>query len=1065
MKGDFSRRTFDATKHYSAVLVEQGRLLTDADSEEQHRIQTHRAERATEDIVGDCGGPLPDAGFALSTPDSAELRIGAGPYYAGGTLLENGFEITFRDQPDRYDVQWPPPAGRHAVVLDSWRRLVTALDDPSIREVALGGPTTSSRERVVWQVAAVPVEGDWVCTDELAATERTTGELAARAQPDEQLSSPCLIPPQAGYIGLENQFYRVEIVDSGDAYDLAAAPDTLPVTGFPAGQPNQLTVAALGSLAVGAAVEVFRTGPGSDPIEATFGHVIAVDGLTLTLSTILPAFGPTDTPTLRVVGAAFVVSRDNGSVATTVEAIDGVEVTVRDTGPDEVLGFAVGQLVEISDDRIEMESLPGQLRQIADIDQARRIIVLRTPAEALDADPSGVDPALHPKLRRWDAAGAVRFRPDGSGWIHLENGNQVRFVDGHYRRGDHWTFPARAATVDARSGTIEWPQDGGAPALRPPLGIERHRCVLGHVDIDAAGSITAVEDCRNLFPPLTSMRNLLYVGGDGQEGSPTDAVGGLIPLPGQLVVRVANGGLPVPGATVRFTIAIGAGRLNAVGATVDVVADADGLAGSRWEIDATEPHQLCVAQLLTPSGDPVPHQTAQFNASLDRDLQDGRDCCFSVGPEGDYPTLDEALQDLLGRGAPDICLCLMAGDHVFGGGDFDVEPELRAHLSVRGCGGGTRLRVGGSWRLRGFYGVRLTDVDVLLAIEGSLTFSDVGDVELRGTRVSGMPVEVALVRAYGCERLQVTSNVLVARARGALDGPRGFFDGLDPLTLPWDLEDEEDLRIALLKTALQLAALGPDSRQALIGELRNRLAEPPDELSRGELEAFRRLTDVLELNGSVAALLHELDWVVHAALTARPGVALEIGARESDQVVEVAARVSTLLADNLVPGIISFYGPTDLFQRIRDDTLRRLEILVGDNVRFSGIAGEVHIRDNRLARLAVGQDMIRLLEDLVLNQREVVSVYESFHVTGNVIDGVTSEVVARHTAVTANDFTLDSLPPRQPPPDGDVAHVVGDTATYTGNHARRSPAMDGFVVLRDVTRAAAEAANLELQIV
>src|SRR3954468_20487849 len=139
MKGDFSRRTFDATKHYSAVLVEQGRLLTDADSEEEHRILTHRTERATEDVVGACGGPQPHAGFALSAPTPGQLRIGPGPYYADGTLLENEFEIAFPEQPDRFDLSWPPAAGRHAVVLDSWRRLITALDDASIREVALGG--------------------------------------------------------------------------------------------------------------------------------------------------------------------------------------------------------------------------------------------------------------------------------------------------------------------------------------------------------------------------------------------------------------------------------------------------------------------------------------------------------------------------------------------------------------------------------------------------------------------------------------------------------------------------------------------------------------------------------------------------------------------------------------------------------------------------------------------------------------------------------------------------------------------------------------------------------------
>ena len=1061
--GDFSRRTFDATKHYSAVLVEQGRLLTDADSEEEHRILTHRTERATEDIVGGCGGPLPDAGFALSTPDGAELRIGAGRYYAAGALLENESEIAFPDQPDRYDVPWPLPAGRHAVVLDSRRRLVTALDDPSIREVALGGPTTSSRERVVWQVGTVPVEADWVCTDELTAGERTTGELAARAQPDEALSSPCLIPPQAGYTGLENQFYRVEIVASGDAYDLDAAPDTVAVTGFPAGQPNQLTVAALGPLALGDAVEVFRTGPGSDPVEATFGHITDVDGLTLTLSTGLPTFGPADAPTVRRVGAAFVVSRDNGSVATTIEAIDGVEVTVHDTGPDDVLGFAVGQLVEISDDRVEMEGLPRQLRQIADIDQTRRIVVLRTPGEALDVDPSGVNPSRHPKLRRWDAAGAVRFRPDGSGWIHLENGNQVRFVDGHYRAGDFWTFPARAATVDAASGTIEWPQDAGAPALRRPLGIGRHRCVLGHLDIDAQGAITAIEDCRNLFPPLTSMRNLLYVGGDGQEGSPTDAVGGFIPLPARLAVRVANGGFPVAGATVRFSVALGAGRLDGAGPTVDLVTDGDGLATCQWDIDGTEDHQLCVAQLLSPSGNPIPHQVVRFNATIDRQ-SGGGGCCLSVGPGGDYPTLDEALRDLIGRGEADICLCLMAGDHLFQGGDFDVDPERRAHLSIHGCGRGTRLRVAEPWRLSGFHAVRLTDFDTLLVTGAFLSFVDVGDVELQGLRISGIPPRVGLVRVYGCERLQVTGSVLVSRLTGGFPGPRRFFDGLDVLTAPWDQEDEEDLRTAILKTALELAALKATPRRTLIRQLRTRLTDAADIQSVGEGDAFRRLTDVIENDSRVAPLVHELDLVVQAALVARPWIALEIGAREDDKLVEAAARASVLIADNLIPGVISFYGLANPDERVSGDALKELGPLLTDRLEIRGIAGDVHVRDNRFGHLALGRAMIALLEDLTNNPRPVVSVYESFHLTDNVIDGVVSETVARHTAVTSNDYTLDSLPPQQLPPDREFAHVIGDTAIYTGNHARRIPAAAGPVRLQDVTRVSAEAANLEFQI-
>ncbi len=35
MKGDFSRQTFDPTRHYSGVLAQQGRVQTDADWNEK----------------------------------------------------------------------------------------------------------------------------------------------------------------------------------------------------------------------------------------------------------------------------------------------------------------------------------------------------------------------------------------------------------------------------------------------------------------------------------------------------------------------------------------------------------------------------------------------------------------------------------------------------------------------------------------------------------------------------------------------------------------------------------------------------------------------------------------------------------------------------------------------------------------------------------------------------------------------------------------------------------------------------------------------------------------------
>jgi hypothetical protein len=58
--------------------------------------------------------------------------------------------------------------------------------------------------------------------------------------------------------------------------------------------------------------------------------------------------------------------------------------------------------------------------------------------------------------------------------------------------------------------------------------------------------------------------------------------------------------------------------------------------------------------------------------------------------------------------------------------------------------------------------------------------------------------------------------------------------------------------------------------------------------------------------------------------------------------------------------------------------LERLDVLI-KGLRMAGIGGDVHIWDNRFGRLALGNEMINLLIDLIGNQRPVTAIYESFH--------------------------------------------------------------------------------------
>src|SRR5438045_2745266 len=47
MKGDFSRSTFNPGKHYTSVRMQQGRVQTDADWNEQANIPAHLGETST----------------------------------------------------------------------------------------------------------------------------------------------------------------------------------------------------------------------------------------------------------------------------------------------------------------------------------------------------------------------------------------------------------------------------------------------------------------------------------------------------------------------------------------------------------------------------------------------------------------------------------------------------------------------------------------------------------------------------------------------------------------------------------------------------------------------------------------------------------------------------------------------------------------------------------------------------------------------------------------------------------------------------------------------------------
>ncbi|MHC4438870.1 MAG: DUF6519 domain-containing protein [Planctomycetota bacterium] len=139
-----------------------------------------------------------------------------------GTAPQLQQMILYSEQPDYPDAKnhLPTAGNTYLVYLDVWERHITAIEDPDLREVALGGPDTTTRIQTISQVKLFRVQRDVECGDEIPAWKEeiapSGGRLTATTIPGTEPEDPCLIAEGGGYRGLENRLYRVEIHVGGD---------------------------------------------------------------------------------------------------------------------------------------------------------------------------------------------------------------------------------------------------------------------------------------------------------------------------------------------------------------------------------------------------------------------------------------------------------------------------------------------------------------------------------------------------------------------------------------------------------------------------------------------------------------------------------------------------------------------------------------------------------------------------------------------------------------------------------------------------------------------------------
>jgi hypothetical protein len=243
MAGDYTRLTLDPLRDRAMVLEQQGRVHLDSDFNELAGIMERRLRVETRDLVGPAVYPAvePD-GFKIAVDAAGVITIGRGRMYVDGLMPENHGSGTLGSEPvwgeRRHDtdttmIEQPylgtgptfslQTDGIALIYLDVWQRELTAVEDPSIIEPALG-VDTCTRVQTAWQVRSMDLDTprtcdfDWNSSPQwLEIVRPSAGRLSSAATMPPQPTDPCAVAPVGGYRGLENRLYRVEIHDPGAA--------------------------------------------------------------------------------------------------------------------------------------------------------------------------------------------------------------------------------------------------------------------------------------------------------------------------------------------------------------------------------------------------------------------------------------------------------------------------------------------------------------------------------------------------------------------------------------------------------------------------------------------------------------------------------------------------------------------------------------------------------------------------------------------------------------------------------------------------------------------------------
>jgi Family of unknown function (DUF6519) len=228
MGSDRARLSTDPGRGYRTVVQQQGRVGLEADGNEATRLAETQLRENVIDIVGPSG--TPDDGYRISPVAGGGFQVEPGTYYLGGWRVTQDNALPLGEGPDDLDLPAPQLGdGAHVFALLLTEQEISAVEDRALLEVALGGPDTGQRTRLMQRVIALPAADAW-CGDGATAINAallsggaTLDPASAAILPSARLrvipvappgpTDPCDPPAVGGYLGADNQLIRVSVIE------------------------------------------------------------------------------------------------------------------------------------------------------------------------------------------------------------------------------------------------------------------------------------------------------------------------------------------------------------------------------------------------------------------------------------------------------------------------------------------------------------------------------------------------------------------------------------------------------------------------------------------------------------------------------------------------------------------------------------------------------------------------------------------------------------------------------------------------------------------------------------